>query len=102
MTEQLIALLFCGLLVFMLGVYLLFTFRNVLRLIIGVEVVAKGVTLILLAAGVARDGIGFIQALLVTFILVETILAAVMLALAVMVNKIYGSLDVKLLSKLKG
>ena len=30
------------------------------------------------------------------------ILAAVMLALAVMVNKIYGSLDVKLLSKLKG
>ena len=59
-------------------------------------------TLILLAAGVARQGIGFIQSLIVTFIIVETILAAVMLAIVVIVNKIYGSLDVRLLSKLKG
>jgi len=102
MTEELIALLFCGVLVFMLGIYLLLTYRNLLRLIIGVEVMAKGVTLILLAAGVARQGIGFIQSLLVTFIIVETILAAIMLALVVIVNRIYGSLDVKLLSKLKG
>jgi NADH-quinone oxidoreductase subunit K len=102
MTEELIALLLCGGLVFMLGIYILLSHRNLLRLIIGVEVMAKGVTLVLLAAGVARQGIAVIQSLLVTFIIVETILAAVMLALAVIVNRIYGSLDIKLLSRLKG
>jgi NADH-quinone oxidoreductase subunit K len=102
MTEELIALLLCGGLVFMLGIYILLSHRNLLRLIIGVEVMAKGVTLVLLAAGVARQGIAVIQSLLVTFIIVETILAAVMLALAVIVDRIYGSLDIKLLSRLKG
>jgi len=102
MSNEIVVLLASGLLVMMLGVYMLVMFRNLLRLIIGVEMVAKGITLIFLAAGAYRQEIGFIQSLVVTFIIVETVLAAVMLALAVRAHKIYGSLDIRHLSKLRG
>jgi multisubunit Na+/H+ antiporter MnhC subunit len=102
MNNQVLLLLGSGLLVMMLGVYMLILYRNLLRLIIAVEIVAKGVTLIFLAAGIYRQDIGFIQSLVVTFIIVETVLAAIMLALAVRAHKIYGSLDIRNLSKLRG
>jgi NADH-quinone oxidoreductase subunit K len=102
MNNQVLLLLGCGLLVMMLGVYMLILYRNLLRLIIAVEIVAKGVTLIFLSAGIYRQDIGFMQSLVVTFIIVETVLAAIMLALAVRAHKIYGSLDIRNLSKLRG
>jgi len=102
MNEEIKMLLFCGLLAFMLGLYLLLSHRNLIRIILGVEVLSKGITLILLAAGQARGAIPFIQSLVVTFIIVETVLAAVMLGLIVLVYKTHGSLDIRLLSKLKG
>jgi multisubunit Na+/H+ antiporter MnhC subunit len=102
MNNEILLLLSCGILLAMTGVYMLILYRNLLRLIIGVEIVSKGVTLIFLAAGVYRQDIGFIQSLLVTFIIVETVLAAIMLALAVRAQKIYRSLDIRNLSKLRG
>jgi multisubunit Na+/H+ antiporter MnhC subunit len=102
MNDEILLLLGCGLLLMMLGVYVLILYRNLLRLIIGVEMVAKGVTLIFLSAGIYRQDINFIQSLIVTFIIVETVLAAVMLSLVVRAHKIYGSLDIRHLSKLRG
>ena len=102
MSNEIVLLLASGLLIMMLGLYMLLMYRNLLRLIVGVELIAKGVTLFFLGAGVFRQEIGFIQSLVVTFIIVETVLAAVMLSLVVRAHKIYGSMDIRLLSKLKG
>ena len=102
MTEPVAALLFTGLLLFGTGVYLLLGVRNLLRIVLSVEVLAKGVTLMLLGAGVHRGALGVTQSLIVTFIIVETILAAVMLALVVIYQRTNSSLDVRLLSRLKG
>ena len=102
MNNEILLLMSCGILLVMVGVYMLILYRNLLRLIVGVEVVSKGVTLVFLAAGVYRQDIGFIQALLVNFIIVETVLAAIMLALVVGAHKIYRSLDIRNLSKLRG
>ncbi len=96
------ALLFCGLLVFMVGVFLLLVQRNLLRIVLAVEVLAKGVTLMLLAAGVHRGAVPMAQSLIVTFIVVETILAAVLLAIVVVCQRTNQSLDVRLLARLKG
>ena len=52
-----------------------------------VEVLAKGTTLMLLGAGLHRGAMGVTQSLIVTFIIVETILAAVMLALVVVCQR---------------
>ncbi len=102
MTEPVAALFFTGLVVFMTGVYLLLGVRNLVRIVLAVEVLAKGVTLILLAAGIHRGAVGLTQSLIVTFIIVETILAAVMLAIVVICQRTNRSLDVRLLSRLKG
>jgi len=102
MNNEIILLMSCGILLMMMGVYMLVLYRNLLRLIIAVEIVAKGVTLIFFSVGLYRQDIGFIQSLIVTFIIVETVLAAIILALAVRAQKIYGSLDIRNLSKLRG
>jgi multisubunit Na+/H+ antiporter MnhC subunit len=102
MNNEILLLLSCGILLVMVGVYMLILYRNLLRLIVGVEIISKGVTLVFLSVGIYRQDIGFIQALLVNFIIVETVLAAIMLALVVGAQKIYRSLDIRNLSKLRG
>ena len=102
MNNEILLLLSCGILLAMIGVYMLILYRNLLRLIVGVEIISKGITLVFLSVGIYRQDIGFIQALLVTFIIVETVLAAIMLALVVGAQKIYRSLDIRNLSKLRG
>jgi NADH:ubiquinone oxidoreductase subunit K len=92
MSEAVVALIAAGLVVFSTGVYLLFVSHNLLRLVLAVEVLAKGVTLILLAAGVHRAAMPLTQALL----------AAALLAIVVVCQRINKSLDVRLLSQLKG
>ena len=102
MTEAVTWLFFTGFLVFSIGVYLLLSYRNLLRLVLGVEVLSKGVTLVLLGAGAHLGTMALIQSLIVTFIIVETILAAVMLAIIIICHRTNQSLDVRVLSRLKG
>ena len=102
MTSAFVALFGTGLLVFASGVFLLLSYRNLLRLVLAVEVLAKGVTLILLAAGVHQGQMALIQSLIVTFIIVETVLAAALLSIVVVCQRKYASLDVRQLSRLKG
>jgi NADH:ubiquinone oxidoreductase subunit K len=101
-AEPVFLLLLTGLLLFQVGVFLLFTYRNLLRLVLAVEVLAKGITLVLLAAGVQRGELAVIQAMIVTFIVVETVLAAVLLAIVVVCQRTNNSLDMRLLSRLRG
>jgi NADH-quinone oxidoreductase subunit K len=102
MTEVFANLLFFGLVAAMIGVYLLLGVRNLLRVVLSVEVLSKGVTLILLASGVYRQALPTIQSLIVTFIIVETIVTAIMLALIVICQRTNATLDIRSLSRLKG
>ncbi|MBP7864730.1 MAG: NADH-quinone oxidoreductase subunit K [Acidobacteria bacterium] len=102
MSNTVVMFIFAGLLIFMIGVYFLFGYRNLIRIMLGVEVISKGITLLLLAGGIHRMNVDLIQPILVTFIIIETILAAVMIGIVVVAHKIYGSLDIRLQSKLKG
>jgi multisubunit Na+/H+ antiporter MnhC subunit len=102
MAEAFANLLFFGLVAAMIGVYLLLGVRNLLRVVLAVEVLSKGTTLILLAAGVYRQALPEVQSLIVTFIIVETIVAAIMLALIVVSQRTNGTLDIRTLSRLKG
>ena len=102
MIEAFANLIFFGLVIFMVGVYLLLGYRNLLRVVLSVEVLSKGITLILLAAGVYRQAVPVAQSLIVTFIIVETILAAIMLAIIVICQRTNASLDLRKLSRLRG
>jgi len=76
--------------------------RNLIKLFIAIEVVAKGISLLLLGTGFAKDNVLTAQALVVTFIVVEVSLVATALALIINIYRRSKSLDIRTLTKLKG
>jgi len=94
-------LIFVGLL-FFIGLYCLLTSRNMIKLLIGLEIMAKSAVLAFITAGYFRGETFFSQSLVITFIVIEVSIVAVALALVINAYKNTGSLDIRSLTKLKG
>ena len=84
------------------GLYCLLTMKNTVKLLIGIEVIAKGVTLALVAGGFARRNLMLAQCLVITVIVVDVAVIATALALIININRHTKSLDVRKLTRLKG
>ena len=84
------------------GLYCLLTMRKTVKLLIGIEVIAKGVTLALVAGGAARGNLMVAQSLAITVIVVDVAVIATALALVININRHTKSLDVRKLTRLKG
>jgi NADH:ubiquinone oxidoreductase subunit K len=76
--------------------------KNLIKLLIAIEIVGKGVSLLLLATGFAKASILTAQALVVTYIVIEVSLVATALALIINVYRTSKSLDIRSLTRLKG
>lgn len=85
-----------------IGIYCLLTMRNLIKLFIGIEVIAKGVTLALIASGFERNNIYIAQSLTITYIVVEVSVVAIALAIIINIYRHTKSLDIRKLTKLKG
>ena len=92
---------FVALLAFV-GLYCLVAARNMLRLIIGIEILSKAALLALLASGQALGNINLAQTLAITMIAVEVVVVAVALALFIRYYAVTGTLDILKMNKLKG
>lgn len=84
------------------GLYGLLASRNLIKLIVALQILVKGVLLALVAAGEASGQINLGQSLAMTVIVADTVVAVIGLALAVQVRRLMGTLDVNELSQLKG
>lgn len=84
------------------GLYGLLTVRNLIKVIVALQILAKSALLALVAAGSAGGVVQVGQSLAVTLIVADTIVAVVGLALAVQVRRRMGTLDVSELSSLRG
>ncbi len=76
--------------------------RNLIKLFIGIEVIGKGISLLLLGTGSAKASILTAQALVITYIVIEVSLVATALALIINIYRHTKSLDIRGLAKLKG
>jgi multicomponent Na+:H+ antiporter subunit C len=76
--------------------------RNLIKLLIAIEIIGKGVSLLLLSTGVAKGHVLTAQALVITFIVVEVSLVATALALIINIYRHTKGLDVRKLAHLKG
>ncbi len=76
--------------------------RNLIKMLIAVEVIAKGISLLLLSTGFVKEQVLTAQALVITFIVVEVSLVATALALVINIYRHTKGLDVRSLAKLKG
>jgi NADH-quinone oxidoreductase subunit K len=85
-----------------IGIYCLLAMKNTVKLLIGIEIIAKGVTLALVAGGYARNSILLAQSLAITVIVVDVAVIATALAIIININRHTKSLDVRKLTRLKG
>jgi NADH:ubiquinone oxidoreductase subunit K len=84
-----------------IGLYGLLITRNLIKVVVALQVLVKGALLALVAAGTASGQINLGQNLAVMVIVVDTVVAVIGLALALQVKRSMGTLDVKELSTLK-
>lgn len=85
-----------------IGLYGLLGCRNLIKIIIALQILAKGALLGLIVAGQVSDRMNLSQSMAVTVIVADTVVAVVGMALAVQVKRRSGTLDARDLAKLKG
>ena len=83
------------------GLYGLLICRNLIKIVIALQILVKAVVLALVVAGRAGGQINLGQSLATTVIVADTIVAVLGLALAVQVQRHVGTLDVTTLSTLR-
>ncbi|HMK09393.1 MAG TPA: NADH-quinone oxidoreductase subunit K [Anaerolineales bacterium] len=84
------------------GFYALLASRNLIKVVIGLQLLVKGAVLGLMLAGTVNGQIQVAQSLAVTVIVADTVVAVIGMALAVQVRRRTGSMDVQRLSTLRG
>jgi NADH-quinone oxidoreductase subunit K len=86
---------------FGVGLYGLLAVRNLIKVVIALQILVKAALLALVAAGnvSGRDNLG--QSIAMTVIVVDTVVAVIGLALAMQVRRRLGTLDVHELSTLR-
>ncbi len=84
------------------GLYGLLITRNLIKVVMVLQILIKGVILALVLAGKLSGNLGLGQSTAATVIVADTIVAVVGLALAVQVRRRLGTLDVPKIASMRG
>jgi NADH-quinone oxidoreductase subunit K len=84
-----------------IGLYALLAATHLIKLIIALQILAKGAILAFVAAGQSNGHINTGQSLALTVVVADTIVAVVGLSLAVQARRFIGSMNIGNLSNLK-
>jgi NADH:ubiquinone oxidoreductase subunit K len=82
-------------LLYVIGFYYLITTRNLIRILIALEVLTKGVTLTLIVVGKMTGQIATAQSMVITLIIIEVVILAIAAGIIIGVVRHTGSLDVR-------
>ncbi len=83
------------------GLYGLLIVRNLIKVVVAMQILVKGALLALILAGRASGRLQTAQAIALTVIVADTIVSVVALALAVQVRRAFGTLDAEALTTLR-
>lgn len=84
-----------------IGFYALLASHNLIKVIVALQVVAKGAILAMVVAGKLQGQMAVGQSMALTVIVADTLVAVVGLALSVQIRQHCGSLDLRALSNLR-
>jgi NADH:ubiquinone oxidoreductase subunit K len=85
-----------------IGLYGLLIIRNMIKLVIAIQIMVKGAMLAFVVAGSLNGRLNLGQSLALTVITADTIVAIVGLALAIRIQQRTGTLDVDEVMNLEG
>ena len=88
--------------VFTSGLYCILLSRNLIRILIGMELLTKAVTLLLVLAGAVTGRTEIMQTLVITLIVIEVVVITVAAGIVIGAYRQNGSVDAKALTDLKG
>ncbi len=83
------------------GLYAAMIVRNLIKVVVALQIIVKGALLALILAGRTSGQLQLAQGLALTVIVADTIVAVVALALAVQVRRVCGTLDLQALATLR-
>jgi multisubunit Na+/H+ antiporter MnhC subunit len=86
----------------LIGFYSLLTTRNLIRALIGLEVLTKAVTLLIVVAGYVSGQMALAQALAITLIVIEVAVIVAAISIVLCVHRNTGSVDSTQLQNVKG
>jgi len=89
-------------LVLIAGFYCLIATYNLVRALIGLELLTKSATLFIILAGYVTGRTGLAQALAITLIIIEVVVIAVAVGIVLCVYKHNKSIDNRLIRNIKG
>ena len=84
-----------------IGIYGLLAVRNLIKVIVALQLLAKGAMLALLMAGYVTGQVNLAQSIALTVIVADTIVAVIGLAMAVQIRRRFGTLDLQALTTLR-
>jgi NADH:ubiquinone oxidoreductase subunit K len=88
--------------IFIIGLYCILATLNIVRVLIGIEVLMKAVTLLIIISGVASGHGSLSQAMIITLVVIETVFIAVAMGIVLCVFGSDKSLNTGNLTNLKG
>ena len=87
---------------FIAGLYLVLVTRNLMRVLIGIELMMKGVTLLIVLAGYATGTVALTQSVVITLIVIEVVVMAVMVVVILSIYRRNGSMDSRGVRNMRG
>ena len=84
-----------------IGLYGLLIIRNLIKIVVALQVFAKGTILVMVGAGAMSGQPAVGQSLAITVIVADTVVTVMALALAIQVRRWSGTLDTRVISKLR-
>ena len=79
--------------VFSVGIWGLVSRTSLIKMVMGIEFLGKGVSLLFIFGGFAGGDTGVSQAVVFTLIVIEAVVAAMALALVIVLWRTWGTLD---------
>ena len=106
MDSQLVTLflsfgLFASLL-FIIGFFCILVSFNLVRVLIGVELLIKAVTLLIVASGYVSGHVELAQSLIITMIVIEAVIMTIAVGIVVGIHRKTNSLDTRNIRNIKG
>ena len=89
-------------LVLIAGFYCLLVTFNLIRALIGLELLTKAITLLIVLAGYVTGHTGLAQAMAITLIIIEVVVIVVAVGIVLSVFRHNDSIDVRKLRNIKG
>ncbi|MCL1971679.1 MAG: NADH-quinone oxidoreductase subunit K [Endomicrobia bacterium] len=87
---------------FVIGIYAIIVTRNIISMIIGLEIMTKGVTILLAAAGFFNGRPHLMEPLIITMIVIEVVILMIAAGYIINIAKKHNSLDVENIKNIKG